>query len=268
MGRKQPQLTIANIAGIQEILCSGRVHRLALLNDGQIAMLDHPRKLMRLEDEMRRREHEHSCACVEHVNALKKAFGTGWSGSPRTEYASTWRESMMSQQYSALFVNREGEMAAKRMERRKVKYVPSDPIVKPFKHRVAGLADVTFRRVLADMKCHSRETNIRAFSLSDPDCQTTMKHSPGWRETHVAGVCKSNSNWVLYFDVLRWYTKVYLKGYALRYSGVIVLKVVQTDTYGTPTVIAALKPTPKGQAAQVGIARVTSTGRVLFQGEA
>jgi hypothetical protein len=267
MGRKQASLRVSDIAGIQEIPCSGRIHRVALLNDGQIAMLDHPRKLMRLEDEMLRKAKEQPCACVEHARAVQTAFAAGWSGSPRTEFLTAWKDSMTHREYSALFGNREGDILLKRKARKALKAASGDPTVKPFKHRVAGTADRAFRNVLTEMKCHSRETNVRAFHLSDPDCQAAMQNSPGWRETGVAGLCTATrrGNWALFFDVLRWYTKVYLPGFAI-IDHVIVLKVTRWGADGRPTWIAGLKPTPKGQAAQVGLARVTPSGRVLFKG--
>jgi hypothetical protein len=274
MGRKhKPALTIDQIAGVEEVLCNGRMHRVVLLNDGQIALPDHPRKLLRLEDEMLRKARESSCGCLTHVRALQAGLKANWDGTVQRAYASSsysnggyagpkhsWPK------HSSLFANRTGEIQSARKSRTAFKAATSDPLVLPFNQRVARKADQSFRLTLTDMKAGSRrETNIREFHASDPDCQVACNVTVGWRESNVAGNCGARYNWALYFDVLRWYTKVYTKGLAL-VDGVLVLKILQADLSGKPTQIMGLKPTPGGQAAQVGLARVTPTGRVLFKG--
>jgi hypothetical protein len=263
--KRQPTLTVNQIAGIEEVMCNAQMHRVVLLTDGQIAMPDHPRRLMRLEDEMRKKGNENSCPCVAHARALHAGLKTGWTGAPTVAYSNKWTSNGPDNRCSPLFANRAGEIQLTRVNRTSFKAMAGDPLAQPFTTRVLRLADRTFRDVLRqELKARPTEINIREFHSSDLDCQTAMKASAGSAHTHVAGLCQTRGSWQLFFNVLHWYTKIHRRGCSV-IDRVFVLKVLQWGM-GQPTEIVGLKLTPKGQAATVGIARVTPACRVLFRG--
>lgn len=259
----QPTLTLRDIAGIEEVQCCGETHRLVLRTDGQIALPDHPRQLLRLEDWAQTTAKIETCGCLLRVRALRATLKQGWDGMPRVDYGTSTAPRV-------LYALRSNALQCVRKAREALKRADGDPLTLPFSVRIMRHAELVFRGLVQrEFPCaNGRELRVRRWQPSDGDCQRAMAMLPNLRNHRVAAVIQRRT-WEVYFDVVRWYTRVYLREPArvAVIDKTLVLKVLEWSTDGkAPRVIVGLRPTPGGQAGTVGIANVSDTGKVRFAG--
>lgn len=295
MGRKHRQalLTVNEIQGIERVICDGESHRVVLLTDGQIALPDHNRRLLRLDDEMRRQAKLPACGCLKRVRELGASLKAGWTGAA-SEFMPELQRDPAKPRYNAqtrpdrstVFNAVMGDVAEARKRHRAAADLPADPIAMPFLRdaptrgyapdgcepyvlrdldgRLRRTAERTFRGVVTHevfgKNYYGRQPaiKIRPFEVTNPECIEALKKSPGGKDVRAAGDFE-RSDWTFFFDVVRWYTKVYRTGRHLS-KGVLILR----DAGGGR--FAAFRATPGKQSGRVASATIRSDGEVLLKG--
>lgn len=286
MGRRKHQalLTVNEIQGIERVICSEESHRIVLLTNGQIALPDHNRRLLRLDDEMRFKAGIPACGCLKRVRELRASLKSGWTGDASAHMPELQRDpskprynAQTRADRSPLFHSVMGDVAAERKRHLAADALPGDPLAAgPFfkasstegsrwfgrKSRIQALAEQTFHSTIT--KEFFRDTygtpaiKIRPFYLSEPECIEALKKSPGGKDVQAAGDFERRE-WTFFFDVVRWYTKLYLTNRHLS-KGALLLRDCGNGRY------AAFRPTPGKQSGRVASATLRSDGEVLLKG--
>jgi hypothetical protein len=244
---KPKALGVADVKAIERCRCGGETHRLALLNDGKVAVLDHPRRLFRLQGWALKSAGQKLDGCWAKLAWLQENAGRTCG-----DYG------MLSKAKAA---------AGKRDEKK-------GRVPNPVEH-VRGKSYLKAERAheLSEYKpamekyCTVSVEALRGITSADNGKRfgnPTILHSSGdglpklIKYTSYSGRVTSST---LKLNVVRWYGRVFKQNLALLIKNVLVLDVLDTDVLGRPSRVVALRKGKKGLECTVATVKYNQTGR-------
>lgn len=255
---KPKALGVADVQAIERVRCCGETHRLALLNDGKVAVLDHPRKLFRLQ---------------------------GWAAKSAGLKApdGCWAKLLWLQENAGRSYGDHGMLSkAKASSRKRDKKAGRVP--NPVDHERGKNYLVAERAHELALAFKTSVVRWQAESITTLNA-ITLRFSTNMHVTNVKGTGRvalvkhksysgRTSSCSLRINVVRWYVTVYKKNLASIARNALLLEVLDTDVINRPSRVTVLRKGksgvecveatvqygPSGRARLVATATLTSVG--------
>jgi hypothetical protein len=255
--RYRPQaLGVADVKAIERVRCCGETHRLALLNNGQVAILDHPRKLFKLQGWAAR-------------SAGLKAPDGCWA-------KLAWLQENVKRAYGdhgmlsrAVAEARERDEKQQR-ERNPVEHERGKSYLKAERaHELAQHATSVERW---RKEAHA-VVRVAAERFGNPSITHVQGAGHPTLYKHI-GYSGRTRACTLRMNVIRWFVTVFKKNHANIAKNAMVLEVLDTDVIGRPSRVTALRKGKGGveciealvKYGQSGAARFVATATLTVKG--